>query len=59
MAASVIGAVATVLAAAIAAPIGLLFDGSLLPLTSGIMAMCIIGYVLMLHMARIEARLPA
>lgn len=58
MAASVIGAIATVLAAAIAAPIGLLFDGSLLPLTTGILAMCIVGFLLMLHMARVEARLP-
>ena len=32
MAASVIGSIATVLAAAIAAPIGLLFDGSITPL---------------------------
>ncbi|MGR3616675.1 MAG: multidrug effflux MFS transporter [Paracoccaceae bacterium] len=57
MAASVIGAVATVMAAAIAAPIGLLFDGSLLPLTVGITAMCIAGFLLMLHMGRVEREL--
>ena len=59
MAASVIGAVATVFAAVIAAPIGLLFDGSLLPLTGGIMAMCIIGFALMLRMGKVEARLAS
>ena len=58
MAASVIGAIATVLAAAIAAPVGLLFDGSLLPLTGGVLAMSCLGYLLMLHMGRVEARLP-
>ncbi len=58
MAASVIGAVATVLAAAIAAPVGLLFDGSLLPLSGGICIMSAIGFGLMLHMGRIEARQP-
>ncbi len=59
MAASVIGSIATVLAAAIAAPVGLLFDGSITPLTVGILSMCILGFGLMLHMGRIESRLPA
>ncbi|TLP64581.1 multidrug effflux MFS transporter [Parasedimentitalea maritima] len=59
MAASVIGAISTVLAAVIAAPIGLFFDGSLLPLTSGILTMIIVAYLLMLHMGRVETRLPA
>jgi len=59
MAASVVGAISTVLAAVIAAPLGLLFDGSLLPLTTGILSMSIIGYLLMLHMGRVEARMPA
>ncbi|WP_299983096.1 MFS transporter [uncultured Ruegeria sp.] len=59
MAASVIGSIATVLAAAIAAPIGLLFDGSITPLTTGVLIMCITGFGLMLHMGRIENRLPA
>lgn len=56
MAASVIGAISTVLAAAIAAPIGLLFDGSLIPLTTGVLAMCTLGFFVMLHMARVEGR---
>ncbi|WP_170330657.1 multidrug effflux MFS transporter [Ruegeria arenilitoris] len=59
MAASVIGSIATVLAAVIAAPVGLLFDGSLTPLTTGILTMCVIGFGLMVHMGRIENRLPA
>ncbi len=59
MAASVIGSVSTVLAAAIAAPVGLLFDGSIVPLTTGILTMCILAFGLMIHMGRIENRLPA
>ncbi|MDE4190061.1 MFS transporter [Phaeobacter gallaeciensis] len=59
MAASVMGAISTVVAAAIAAPVGLLFDGSLLPLTAGILIMAFLGFLVMLHMARVEARLPA
>ncbi|WP_420586962.1 multidrug effflux MFS transporter [Ruegeria sp.] len=59
MAASVIGAVSTVLAAVIAGPIGLLFDGSLTPLTTGILVMSLTGFGLMLHMGRIENRVPA
>ncbi len=59
MAASVIGSVSTVLAAAIAAPVGLLFDGSIVPLTTGILTMCILAFGLMIHMGRIENRLLA
>ncbi|WP_170557052.1 multidrug effflux MFS transporter [Ruegeria atlantica] len=59
MAASVIGAISTVFAAAIAAPIGQLFDGSIIPLAVGILTMSILGFGLMLHMGRIENRLPA
>ncbi|WP_380991646.1 multidrug effflux MFS transporter [Sedimentitalea sp. HM32M-2] len=58
MAASVIGAISTVLAAAIAAPIGQLFDGSLVPLAGSVTLMAIVGYALMLRMARVESRLP-
>ncbi|UWQ89597.1 multidrug effflux MFS transporter [Rhodobacteraceae bacterium M382] len=59
MAASVIGAISTVIAAAIAAPIGQMFNGSLFPLTAGILVMCILAYGLMLYMGRVENRLPA
>ena len=58
MAASVVGAISTVLAAAIAAPVGLLFDGSLLPLAGGIIIMSSAGFALMLYMGRIETRQP-
>lgn len=57
MAASVIGSVSTILAALIAGPIGLLFDGSILPLGAGILTMSTLGFGLMLHMGRIENRL--
>ncbi len=59
MAASVIGAISTVFAAVIAAPIGLLFDGTLLPITLGILVMSTGGYLVMLHIARVEARMLA
>ncbi|MEX0279453.1 MAG: multidrug MFS transporter, partial [Ruegeria sp.] len=59
MAASAIGSIATVLAAAIAAPVGLLFDGSITPLTIGVLTMSALGFGLMLHMGRVENRLPA
>ncbi len=59
MAASVIGAISTVFAAAIAAPIGLLFDGSIAPLAAGILTMSTLGFGLMLHMGQIENRLLA
>lgn len=59
MAASVIGAVSTVLSTLIAAPVGQLFDGTLFPLTAAVLVMCILGWLLMLHLARLEARLPA
>lgn len=58
MAASVIGAISTVAAAVIVAPIGLLFDGTLVPLAAGILAMAAAGFLLMLRMARIERRTP-
>lgn len=56
MAASVIGAIATVCAVLIAAPIGLLFDGTLYPLAIGIFTCALVGFVLMLQMGRLERR---
>jgi DHA1 family bicyclomycin/chloramphenicol resistance-like MFS transporter len=58
MAASVIGAISTVLAAAIAAPVGLMFDGSLVPLAAAVVVMSSTGFALMLHMGRLEDRVP-
>lgn len=59
MAASVIGAVSTVLAAAIASPIGLLFDGSIRPLVLAVLIMATLAFSLMVYMGRVESRLPA
>lgn len=59
MAASVIGSVSTVLAALIASPIGLLFDGTIKPLVGTVLILALIAFILMLRMGRIEARLPA
>jgi len=56
MAASVIGGISTVLAAMIASSVGLLFDGTLTPLATGVFCMAVIGFALMLNMGRIEAR---
>ena len=59
MAASVIGAIATVLAVIFAAPVGLLFDGTPLPTALGIFVFTAAGLVLMRGMARAEAAQPA
>ena len=56
MAASVIGAISTVLAAVIASPVGLLFDGTIRPLVGTILVLALMAFLLMMHMARIEAR---
>lgn len=56
MAASVIGSIATVVAVFIAAPIGLLFDGTLLPLAGGVFLCAVVGSLLMLQMGRVERR---
>ena len=54
MAASVMGAISTVAAAFIAAPIGLLFDGTILPMVGGVLGTAILAFVTMLRMARVE-----
>lgn len=54
MAASVVSAVSTVLAAAVASPVGLLFNGTLTPLLVAILMMAITGFAMMLYMGRIE-----
>ncbi|MCV3270910.1 multidrug effflux MFS transporter [Roseobacter sp. WL0113] len=59
MAASVIGAVSTVLAAAIASPIGLLFDGTIRPLVGAVFVLAFLAFIVMRYMGRVEARLPA
>jgi DHA1 family bicyclomycin/chloramphenicol resistance-like MFS transporter len=59
MAASVIGGISTVCAAAIASPIGLLFDGTITPLLTVVLVLAITALGLMLHMARVEKRVAA
>ncbi|ABG32278.1 MFS transporter [Roseobacter denitrificans] len=56
MAASVIGAISTVLAAVIASPVGLLFDGTIRPLVGTILVLALLAFLLMMYMARVEAR---
>ncbi|MEP1587104.1 MAG: multidrug effflux MFS transporter [Tateyamaria sp.] len=54
MAASVIGAVSTILGAALASPIGLFFDGTPMPLVSVVLFVCLLASVLMQSMRRAE-----
>ncbi|QYK40753.1 MAG: multidrug effflux MFS transporter [Paracoccaceae bacterium] len=50
MAASAVGAIATVAGAALAIPLGLAFDGTLVPLAAGVAALAGSGLLLMLRM---------
>ncbi len=59
MAASVIGSVSTVVAAAIASPVGLLFDGTIRPLVIAVLVMAIGGFALMFYMGREETSAAA
>ncbi|TNF65108.1 MAG: MFS transporter [Rhodobacteraceae bacterium] len=59
LAASVMSGISTVIAAAIAAPLGLMFDGTLAPLAGGIFVLSVAAFALMLAMGRVEARLAA
>jgi MFS transporter, DHA1 family, multidrug resistance protein len=59
MAASVVGAISTVLAALIASPVGLMFDGTTKPLALAMLVMAIAAYGMMLYMGRVENRQPA
>ena len=54
IAASVISAISTVLAAAIASPVGLLFDGTIRPLVIAMLIMATMGFALMLRLGQIE-----
>jgi DHA1 family bicyclomycin/chloramphenicol resistance-like MFS transporter len=58
MAASIIGGVSTVLAMAIAAPLGLAFDGTLRPLALGVFVLSLLAVALMAWLHRIEAAAP-
>ena len=59
MAASVMGAISTVAAAFIAAPVGLLFDGAIVPMVGGVLTAAILAFVTMLRMGRVEAMTAA
>ena len=59
MAASVIGAIATVLAVLFAVPVSLAFDGTPLPTALAIFTFTALSVLLMRAMARAEAGLPA
>ncbi len=54
MAASVIGAVSTVLGAALASPIATLFDGTPMPLVATVLIACLLASVMMQMMRRAE-----
>lgn len=54
MAASIISAMATVVSVCIAAPVGLAFDGTPLPLATAVLVFAVIGFALIRRMARLE-----
>lgn len=56
-AASVISAVSTVIAAAIASPVGLFFNGTITPLVVAMAALASVGLMLMMYLRRVEAAL--
>ncbi len=56
LAASLIGAIATVIAVVIAAPVGLLFDGTPVPLAAGILVEAVLALLAMRWLLRIESR---
>lgn len=59
MAASIVGAVSTVVGVTIGSQISLLFDGTLRPLVGAMLVMAAGAFALMLYLGRIEDRLPA
>lgn len=59
MAASVTGAFSTIMAAVIASPIALVFDGTIRPLVGAVLVLSTLGFILMLMMAHEEHRAPA
>ena len=57
MAASIIGAISTILAVVLAAPIGLAFDGTPLPLAIGVVIYAALALLTMLRLGKAEERL--
>ncbi|MFP4239008.1 multidrug effflux MFS transporter [Rhodosalinus sp.] len=58
-ASSIIGGLSTVLAVMLAIPVGLMFDGTPLPLATGVFVMGVAALVLMLRLRMIEGRAAA
>lgn len=56
LAASVMGGISTVVAVVLTVPVGLLFNGTPLPLAIAVFVEAILAFALMLHLARIEKR---
>ena len=56
MAASVIGAMSTVMAAVIASPIGMVFNGTIAPLVASVLILASIGFALMIYLGRVLRR---
>jgi DHA1 family bicyclomycin/chloramphenicol resistance-like MFS transporter len=56
--ASISGAVATVVAAGLAIPVGLSFTNTPLPLTVGILAASVVGFLVLLRMRQLDLRNP-
>lgn len=59
LAASIIGAISTVVAVALAVPLSLMFDGTAVPLTAGVLFYAAIGLWLMQAMRRAEGTMGA
>ncbi len=58
MAASIIGSMATILAALIASPVGLFFNGTIMPLMVAVLIMATVGFGLMMVMGRDDEPQP-
>ncbi|WP_348538712.1 multidrug effflux MFS transporter [Shimia sp. R10_1] len=55
-AASVMGAISTILGGLLATPIGLAFDGTPFPMAIALFALAVVSFAMMLHMRRLEAQ---
>ncbi|WP_420882275.1 multidrug effflux MFS transporter [Sulfitobacter geojensis] len=54
IAASAIAAISTVIGAALASPVGLMFNGTIQPLVASMLVMATVGFVLMRYLDRVE-----
>jgi DHA1 family bicyclomycin/chloramphenicol resistance-like MFS transporter len=58
-AASIIGAIATVIAVVLAAPVGLMFDGTLVPITASYAILAVAAVLIMRQVGRTSETVPA